>query len=59
MKPCPYCGGTLLRHGTSENRTISVGIRYRCRNCRKSLTVRDGEISTLKGRPFKIDWRHS
>lgn len=52
MRTCA-CGGMLYRH---EDRGDAV--RYRCKECRKSITVRNGEVSTLRGRPMKNDWRN-
>jgi len=52
MKTCNHCGGFLYRHAVLHN-----GIRYRCKECGKCITVRDGEVSTLRGRPVKVDWR--
>lgn len=52
MKMCA-CGGMFYRH---EDR--GDAIRYRCKECRKSITVRNGEVSKLKGRPMKYDWRN-
>lgn len=51
MKTCA-CGGMLYRHEVKDE-----AIRYRCKECGKSLTVRNGEVSKLKGRPMKSDWR--
>ena len=54
MKTCER-GGKWHRH--CEN-TSANGFRYRCSKCRKTITVRDGKISTQRGRPMKTDWRH-
>ena len=53
MIPCPSCGGILYRHGVSRNGAQ----RYRCRDCHKCCTMRNGAISQLRGRPFKVDQR--
>lgn len=44
----------LHRHGATK----SGGQRYRCKDCRKVITVVDGKISQQKGRNVKRDWRH-
>ena len=52
------CGGVLYRHGQCANKPTETAHRYRCRDCRKCVTVRNGEVSTLRGRPSREDWRH-
>lgn len=56
MKTCT-CGGQLYRHGKCANKPAETALRYRCLDCRKCITVRDGQVSTLRGRPAKLDWR--
>lgn len=56
MKTCA-CGGTYLRHGQSGKDASAH--RYRCKACGKSITVRNGTVSTQRGRPVKADWRVS
>lgn len=67
MKSCA-CGGDFLRHGTKKYKVSPnvVGIRYICRECHKSKTVRmasDDVKGVLffnsTGRPTKNDWRHA
>jgi chitodextrinase len=60
MKTRPHCNGTLYRHAKVRTVNVGKGARYRCSNpnCRKTFTVRHGEVSTLSGRPPKKDWRH-
>lgn len=66
MKSCA-CGGDFLRHGTTYYTDTSIiGIRYICRDCRKSKTVRmpTDDVKGLlffnsTGRPTKRDWRHA
>ena len=70
MKTCD-CGGELLRHGVThfkgKNAPVGmVGVRYRCRECRKTFTVRlvsDDRAGFLHfhatGRPTAKDWRHA
>ena len=63
MKTCA-CGGDLLRHGVTKYGDGSQGVRYRCRECSKTFTERNGnEVRGLlffnsTGRPTKKDWRH-
>ena len=65
MKFCE-CGGEFLRHGkTAYKDTSIIGVRYICRDCRKSHTERF-EADPVKGfvyfnptgRPTLKDWRH-
>ena len=58
MNTCPHCNGQLYRHGKSESAT--EGQRYRCKFCRKSITVRNGKIVNPHEKPSLIvkDWRH-
>lgn len=59
------CGGDLLRHGVTEYSDPSIiGVRYICRECRKSKTVRMANDNVTgiaffnpTGRPTKKDWR--
>lgn len=53
------CGGILHRHGASSAKSLNGAQRYICATCRKTFTVRDGQISTLRGRPALADWRTS
>ena len=53
MKTCPHCNGTLYRHGEA----YGTGQRYRCAKCRKTITVRDGQI-VVPTKPMIRDWRH-
>ena len=59
MKTCE-CGGKLFRHAKVATVNVGKGCRYRCANpeYRKTITVRGGRVSTLRGRPPKKDWRH-
>ena len=57
MTQCPNCGGGLYRHGQVSTKQRLYGVRYRCRDCGKCCTMRDGAISQLRGRPMKIDQR--
>ena len=54
MKTCE-CGGIWYRHGKFESKRFGPGVRYRCKDCGKCITVRDGEIA--KHTLIK-DWRH-
>jgi len=54
MKTCD-CGGIWYRHGKVESKRFGPGIRYRCKDCGTSITVRDGEIAK---RTLIKDWRH-
>ena len=60
MKTCE-CGGTLYRHGKAvwHKRMKVEGNRYRCKDCGKCITVREGEVMTpvIGGKLIK-DWRH-
>lgn len=64
MKSCE-CGGELLRHGkTYYKGSDVVGVRYICKECRKSRTERfdgdsvDGRVFfNSTGRPTMKDWR--
>ena len=56
MKTCE-CGGKWLRHAKVRTVNVGKGSRYRCAGCGKTITVRHGEVSTLRGRPMKADWR--
>lgn len=53
MKTCPHCGGQLYRHETKPCKVVATAQRYRCSRCRHTVTVRGGEVSTLRGRPAK------
>jgi len=54
MKTCPHCNGILYRHGEAYG---DNGQRYRCKSCRKCITVRNGQI--VAGRREMVrDWRH-
>lgn len=53
LTTCP-CGGKFYRHKPLEN-----GARYRCKDRHHCITVRDGQVSTLRGRPIKRDWRYA
>lgn len=55
MKVCE-CGGMLYRHGVLRCKTRTDAERYKCRDCGKSITVREGEISNGRG-PRARDWR--
>jgi transposase-like protein len=58
MSACPHCASTnLYRHGKVRTVNVGKGARYSCRSCGKTFTVRHGEISQLRGRPMKADWR--
>lgn len=57
MKTCE-CGGMLYRHGTNRSKHIEDGQRYRCKECGKCITVRNGKVVTHNGR-IKLDWRLS
>lgn len=52
MKTCERCGGMLYRKGAAAK----GGERFQCRDCRKTITVRDGRIVTGNG-PRVRDWR--
>jgi len=69
MKKTCQCGGDLLRHGFYYYKQAAfTGIRYICRDCRKSIT-RLEETSAITGtgklrfnstgRPTIQDARHS
>jgi hypothetical protein len=66
MKSCQHCGGDLLRHGVTYYRADPsiIGIRYICRECRKSFTQRVSDdkptgllFFNATGRPHRKDWR--
>lgn len=65
MKTCS-CGGEFLRHGITRYKCSDmVGVRYICRECRKSHTERfkaDSVEGVLffnaTGRPTLKDWRY-
>lgn len=66
MKTCPHCEGELLRHAkTAYKGSKTIGIRFICRECRKSFTQRF-EADTVAGllffsttgRPTLKDWRY-
>ena len=66
MKTCNHCDGDLLRHGVSRHKNGDIyGVRYICRECRASFTVRceDRHAGVLNygmgGRPTVKDWRMS
>lgn len=67
MKTCPHCEGELLRHGvTHYKHSETVGVRFICRDCRKSFTERmkaDTVAGLLffaaTGRPTLKDWRYA
>ncbi len=52
MKTCARCGGMFYRKGAAAK----GGERFQCRDCRKTITVRDGRIVTGNG-PRVRDWR--
>ena len=52
MKTCE-CGGKYYRHGEG----YAGSQRYICKECRKSITVRNGKVS--EGRKMIRDWRHA
>ena len=52
MKTCE-CGGKWYRHGTSDGDQ-----RYRCKVCRKCITVRDGEVVVPYSTKMIRDWRY-
>lgn len=58
MKTCD-CGGMWYRHGEILNKRGEPAQRYQCKECRKSITVRNGEISHpgSPGSPRVRDWR--
>lgn len=67
MKLCE-CGGDLLRHGSSEYKSDPEykRIRYKCRECNKTFTVRvlkdvvkGARFFNSTGRPNKDDWRYA
>lgn len=57
MKTCPHCGGQLYRHGKAESDTD--GQRYRCKSCRKCITVREDKIVIPGETKIKKDWRYA
>lgn len=69
MKKTCHCGGELLRHGFYYyKQTDFTGIRYICRDCRKSSTSLEesseihgrGKLRfNATGRPTIQDARHS
>lgn len=68
MRVCPHCGGDLLRHGTVSYASVNapVGVRYRCRDCRKTMLIRmkSDELKgflrfSVEGRSNLKDWRYS
>ncbi len=46
------CGGSLYRHGQQMGAQ-----RYRCKLCKKTITVREGKRTTRQDH-VKKDWRH-
>ena len=62
---CPHCEGELLRHGVARRLGEQYGVRYKCRDCGKTFTVREqaGQSSESRlhfnqtGRPYIKDWR--
>lgn len=59
MKTCPKCGGSFHRHSTVTNKSGNVADRFRCRDCGKTITVRNGQVSTGNTGPRVKDWRTS
>lgn len=68
MKTCQHCGGDLLRHSVHRHYRQDpsiIGIRYKCRECSKTFTVRIPKQSNRHdpiqfhqtGRPHQCDWR--
>lgn len=57
MKTCPNCGGSYHRHSTVTNKAGNVADRFRCRDCGKTITVRNGQVSTGNTGPRVKDWR--
>jgi len=56
MNACPKCGGFLYRRGNVFYKSGEIGLRYTCRECKKSITVKNGVLQSL-GRPPIKDWR--
>ena len=56
MKTCE-CGGKLYRHGQAiwSKSLKDYGTRYICANCKKTITVRQGQVTARKG--MVHDWR--
>lgn len=68
MKTCAHCDGDLLRHGKAmdyKGDKSLVRIRYRCRDCQRTFTVRMARENehmglaffSATGRPTVKDWR--
>lgn len=55
MKTC-LCGGAYHRHQTSINKRGEETQRFRCRECGKTISVRDGKVVVGRG-PRVRDWR--
>lgn len=51
---CPRCGGLLRGHGKTTESVKAVAHRYRCRDCGKTVTWRDGGFSTHRGRRYAV-----
>lgn len=47
------CGSRLYRHGKTGRFVKLAGERLRCPSCGKTMTIRNGEVSTIIGRPRK------
>lgn len=60
MKTCPYCDGTLWRHGSAAwHKGLRVeGIRYKCSFCQKTVTVRENAIQDPTPGRWVKDWRN-
>lgn len=69
---CPHCDGDLVRWGVChyKRRPDVVGVRYRCRDCGKTMIHRvpaaEDVAMTRKagtfpsgGRPIRRDWRYA
>ncbi len=59
MKTHEGCGGKWYRHGKNESGRQFGIQRYRCSQCKTTITVRDGKIVNPNTRASLQDWRHT
>ena len=55
MKTCE-CGGKWYRHGVSPSKRNGESVRYICKECKKTIRVRDGKVVEKPDNSIP-DWR--
>lgn len=58
MTTCPKCWAPGHYNGVAKSKSMPDGKRFVCSLCGHKRTVRNGKVSTLRGRPFQHHQHH-